>query len=113
MTSALLLCAALLSATVGLGWLALAMDVHWQQVSGLPRVPPRTQRVLRALGVAALAASLALCLAADHPTMAALVWVMALAASALGVAITLAWRPRWLAPLLAWAPRAPGEETPR
>jgi Protein of unknown function (DUF3325) len=29
--------------------------------------------------------------------MAALVWVMFLAASALLVAFTLAWRPRWLA----------------
>ena len=34
--------------------------------------------------------------------MAALVWVMALAAAALVVAFTLSWRPRWLAPLVAW-----------
>lgn len=104
MSAALLLSLALLAATAGFGWLALAMDAHWQQVRGAPQVPLRTQRVLRALGAGALAASLALCLAADHPTMAALVWVMALAAGALVVAFMLSWRPRWLAPLAAWAP---------
>jgi Protein of unknown function (DUF3325) len=111
MSTALLLWAALLAATAGLGWLALAMDVHWQQVSGLPHVPPRTQGLLRVLGVAALSASLALCLAADHPTMAALVWVMLLAAGALGVAFTLSWRPRWLALLVPWTLRAASRRT--
>jgi len=37
--------------------------------------------------------------------MAALVWGMALAGSALIVAFTLTWRPRWLAPLVVWAGR--------
>jgi Protein of unknown function (DUF3325) len=112
MSTALLLWAALLAATAGLGWLALAMDVHWQQVSGLPHVPPRTQRLLRVLGAVALLTSLALCLAADHPTMAALVWVMTLAAGAIGVAFTLSWRPRWLALLVPRAPHAPSRRTP-
>ena len=49
-----------------------------------------------------LGASLALCLAVDHASMAALVWVMGLAASALAVAFTLTWRPRWLAALMPW-----------
>jgi hypothetical protein len=34
--------------------------------------------------------------------MAALVWVLTLTAAALTVAFTLAWRPRLLAPLVAW-----------
>ena len=41
-------------------------------------------------------AALALCLWVDHASMAVLVWVMAVAASALVVALTLTWRPRWL-----------------
>jgi hypothetical protein len=34
--------------------------------------------------------------------MAALVWVMGLAAAALAVAFTLTWRPRWLMVLMPW-----------
>jgi hypothetical protein len=37
--------------------------------------------------------------------MAVLVWVMSLAASALLVALTLAWQPRWLAWLIPRAER--------
>lgn len=98
----LLLAAALLASTCGLGWLALAMDVHWQQVRGDPAAGPACVRLLRVLGVAALLLALLLCLRADHPTMAVLVWVMALAFSALLVAFVLSWRPRWLRPLVAW-----------
>ncbi|MGC3985847.1 MAG: DUF3325 domain-containing protein [Pseudorhodoferax sp.] len=103
MRDALLLGAALLAALAGMGWLALAMDVHWQQVCGAAAQPPARVRLLRALGVLALAASLWLCLAVDHASMAALVWVMALAAAALAVAMALAWRPRWLRVLVPGA----------
>lgn len=92
-----LLCIALLSNAVGLAWLALAMDAHWRQVRG---TQPRTTGsviLLRLLGLLALALSLLLCLQVDHVSMAVLVWVMSLAAAALSVAFTLAWRPRWLA----------------
>jgi hypothetical protein len=100
MPDALLLFAALLANLVGMGWLALAMEPHWRQVRGdAARTPARVER-LRWLGGASLAASLALCMAVDHPTMAMLVWVMALAAAALGIAFTLSWRARWLRVLL-------------
>ncbi|MFT3778407.1 MAG: DUF3325 domain-containing protein [Ottowia sp.] len=102
MREAALLAAALLACTLGMGWLALAMQAHWAQV--WPGVPLARPGRLRVLGALALAASLALCLAADHASMAVLVWVMALAASALGVAMVLTWRPRWLRGL-AWAAR--------
>ena len=102
MRDALLLAAAVLAATAGLGWLALALDGHWEQVRGADPLAPSTARLLRALGALGLAASLALCLAVDHASMASLVWVMALAAAALAVAFTLALRPRWLGPLVAW-----------
>lgn len=99
-TQALLLAAAVLSSVAGCGWLALAMEPHWQQVRGGREAPSTIVRGLRVLGSGALASSLALCLAADHPSMAALVWVMALAAGALVTALLLAWRPNWLGLLL-------------
>ncbi|WP_198588690.1 DUF3325 domain-containing protein [Alloalcanivorax mobilis] len=100
----LMLLMALLSNVVGMGWLALAMEVHWKQVRG--RTPRGNSTVLglRALGALALTVSLVLCLKVDHPSMAALVWVMALAGAALVIAFTLAWRAQWLAILLARRP---------
>lgn len=101
MSEALNLAVALAACLAGMGWLALAMEAHWEQVRAGHR-PPATVRRLRVLGALGLAASLALCLRADHPSMAALVWVMLLAAAALAVALTLTWKPRWLL-VLAWA----------
>ena len=106
MSDAGLLLVALASSVAGLAWLALAMETHWQQVRGEAAPGRGTARVLRLLGSAALLASLLICLRVDHASMAALVWVMALAAAALVVAFTLSWRPLWLAPLVAWVPRA-------
>jgi len=103
MRDALMLAAALAANVAGLGWLALAMDVHWQQVRGRAPQTRAMVRLLRVLGVLGLAGSLALCLAVDHASMASLVWVMALAAAALVVAFTLTWRARWLGVLVAWA----------
>jgi len=100
MREVLLLAAALLACTAGMGWLALAMPGHWAQVRPGEASGAQVRR-LRMLGALGLAAGLGLCLAADHASMAALVWVMALAASALAVAFTLTWRPRWLR-ALAW-----------
>lgn len=97
---------ALLCSVGGIAWLALAMDVHWQQARGAQAQAGRaTVFALRALGVCALLASLLLCLRADHASMAVLVWVMSLAGAALLVAFTLAWRPRWLAWLTLGLPR--------
>lgn len=102
------LAVALLCSVGGVAGLALAMDVHWQQARGHlhARASRATVIGLRLLGAGALAASLLFCLRADHATMAVLVWVMSLAAAALAVALTLAWRPRWLAWLVVWAGRA-------
>lgn len=101
---ALLLAAALAACALGTAWLAIAMEAHWQQVRNTD-APPRPAVVfaLRALGSVALVASLLICLRVDHASMAALVWVMAFAGSALVVAFLLSWRPRWLAPLVSWA----------
>jgi hypothetical protein len=91
-----LLTGAAVSAVLGFGWLALAMDTHWEQVHGDGAPPPSLARALRVAGALALAASLGLCLGADHPTMAVLVWLMLLAGGAVAIAATLSWRPRWL-----------------
>ena len=100
MPDSLLLIAALACSTAGMGWLALAMDVHWNQVFVSHRA--RRPAVLRVLGSAALVASLLLCLAADTATMAVLVWMMLLAISAAAIAFVLSTRPRILAPLAGW-----------
>lgn len=86
-------------AQTGMAWLALAMDVHWGQVMHRPaQAATRTRRVLRWAGTAALVLSLIACLVADRPSMAALVWIMLLAGSALLVGQLLAWRAHWLRP---------------
>jgi len=94
MSEAALLLLAALATVAGMALLALAMPTHWAQVAGA-RAPlsPVRQRGLRAAAALALAGSLALCLAADHPSMAVLVWVMLLALSATGVAMWLSRRP--------------------
>ncbi|MCH7343805.1 DUF3325 domain-containing protein [Pelomonas sp. CA6] len=100
-TGGIALAMASVLALLGMGWLALAMEVHWAQVHGREGPPAGSAPRLRWLGAGALLGALALCLRADHASMAALVWVMLLAAAALGVALTLAWRPaalRWLWP---------------
>ncbi len=98
---ALLLLAALLASVAGMGWLALSMPVHAHQVWDVP-LSASAGRTLRLAGALAMAVSLLLCLAADHATMASLVWVMGLTAAAIGVAMTLAWRPHWLRVLAPW-----------
>jgi len=96
-----LLAAALLTSVAGMGWLALAMQVHGRQVWGQP-ASVGDARLLRLLGASALATALLLCLLVDHATMAVLVWVMSLAAAAVLVAFTLAWRAHWLGALAPW-----------
>src|SRR5262245_41554530 len=102
MPEALLLVCALLCSVLGQALLGLTLDAHWHQVHNGQPLPKSVVPILRALGSAALLVSLLLCLAADHPSMAALVWIMAQASSALLVAFTFTWRPRMFAPLVAW-----------
>lgn len=96
MSEALLLAGAAIAALIGFGWLALAMETHWDQANAPRALAPRRARILRLAGSVAVAGSLALCLAADHPSMAVLVWFMLLAGAAIAVAMVLSWRPRWL-----------------
>lgn len=102
MVDVLLLAAAVAVCVCGMAWFALSLDAHWRQLrSG--SASPALVRQLRTMGWVCMFVSLLLCLAVDHASMASLVWVMTVAASALIVAFTLTWRPRLLAPLIAWA----------
>lgn len=104
MPEALKFTIALATCVVGLGWIALAMQVHWEQVRGAQVLPRTVALLLRVLGGVSLAVSLAVCFWVDHVTMAPLVWVMALAGAAVLVAFTLSWRPRWMGLLLVGLP---------
>ncbi len=105
MSDALLLLAAVLANLAGMAWLALAMDVHWEQVRGSAPLGAGTAIAMRCAAALAIVLALVLCLRADHPTMAVLVWVMTLTGAAVAVAFALAWRPALLAPMVAWARR--------
>ncbi|MCW0209123.1 MAG: DUF3325 domain-containing protein [Achromobacter sp.] len=97
-----LLVAAVLAGLAGMGWLALSMPAHAQQVWGRG-LSSAASRVLRWLGTAGIGMALLLCLRADHPSMAVLVWVMTLAFSALVIAMSLSGCPRALRALAPWA----------
>lgn len=100
MSEAVWLAVAGLLCLAGMGWLALSMDAHWGQAMHQPAEgATAVRRRLRAQGAMALLLALLACLAADRPSMAALVWIMWLTASAVAVAMLLSWQPRWLAGL--------------
>jgi hypothetical protein len=85
---------AALSCFAGFAWLALAMNVHWQQVMETGSAPgAQARKSLRILGGLGLLVSAVFCFMADHPSMAVLVWLMLLAACASSVGMLLAWRP--------------------
>jgi hypothetical protein len=105
MRDALMLLAALATCVAGMGWFALSMETHWEQVTGKTARPSALGKQLRWLGAAALAGALILCLLTDSASIAVLVWLMALAAAALAVAFTLTWRARALGVLVFWARR--------
>ncbi|HEY0820773.1 MAG TPA: DUF3325 family protein, partial [Rhizobacter sp.] len=68
MPDALKFLLALAACVAGMGWLALAMQVHWEQVRGAQALSRTVARALRVLGGLSLAASLAVCFWVDHAT---------------------------------------------
>ena len=82
---------------LGMAWLALAMDVHWAQCRGIPLAESRPPSIiLRLLGAVSLFASLLVCLLADRPSIAVLVWVMLMTAAAVLIAWGLSRLPQVL-----------------
>lgn len=102
MPDAPLLLLALLACVTGMGWFALSMDVHWAQVRGDAPRSPGLAKALRLGGAGALLLSLVLCLTVDSPSIAVLVWFMAVAGAALAIAFTLTWRASILGMLVFW-----------
>lgn len=99
------LMAAAVFCVCGLALLALAMENHWRQVRS-DQLLISTARKLKGLGSSALLISLVFCLAADHASMASLVWIMLLAVSSTVVALTFSWYPQVLSLLVAWIRKA-------
>jgi len=79
----------------GMGWFALAMPAHWQQVFA-ERAAQSPRSVLRVLAAAAVLMSAACCFKADHPSIAVLVWIMLNTGAGIAVTMTLARRPELL-----------------
>ena len=77
---------------VGFAALALAMDRHQRQV--WQRVRPRGRAPLRLVGVAALCAALAACVAHAGWATGLVLWTGLLSAAALAVALAMSYRPR-------------------
>jgi hypothetical protein len=85
------------SCVLGFIWLALSINVHWQQVMHSANTPSEKTRItLRLLGAVALLMTGILCFIADRPSMAVLVWLMLIATGAPLVGMLLAWRPQVL-----------------
>lgn len=100
--------AAICITLLGMACLSLSLPSHWRQVTGREDSLPSTAECLRlrVAGYCSLTVAFLLCLAADHPSMAVLVWVMLLALAAKSVASILSWRQHWLKPLLFMFSRA-------
>jgi len=101
MSNSLLLLALLATAYAGFALLALSQARHWRSVARAAALTRRRVLTLRAIGVALIALSLILSLLRDGPSFGSLLWATAISLAALGVAFTLAWRPRLLRPLVA------------
>jgi len=96
MPDKLLLLALLAAAYAGFALLALSQARHWRAVVGDAALPRSRVLVLRTLGAALIALSLLLAFTRDGPSFGSLLWGTAISLAALGVALTLAWHPRWL-----------------
>jgi hypothetical protein len=105
MLESLLLAGSQVCCVLGCSWFALSKDVHWRDAIGTAALSRRVQFRLRMLGATALLVSLTLCLSVDHASIAALVWIMMIAAAAMLVAFALSWKAHWFAALVPWSAR--------
>ena len=108
MRETVLLVLAAASSYAGFACLALAQERHWTHVTARPGPTPRLRQRLRGMGVLGLGVSLLLALWRDGPGLGSLLWSVLLTATALGVALTLTWQPRWLRWGSDSAPSRPG-----
>lgn len=95
MKDTLLLLAAL-AGYGGFACLALAMPDYWLRAGGTLEDHAVRGRHLRLFGVPVLCMSAAACLWRDGAGFGLLLWTLMLSASAIAVALTLAWWPEYL-----------------
>jgi heme A synthase len=92
----LLTLAAFTLALWGFALLALSQERHVERVFGHHARPAPGLRAQRATGFTAIGLGLPVCLAAEGAGFGSLLWVVLVCAAAMGIALTLTWRPRWL-----------------
>lgn len=87
-----------LSVAVYCGFMSLALSQakHWTRMIEASRCPPHVARRLRILGWLTLAATFALSVSREGASFGSLLWSCLISAAAMAVALTLAWKPRWL-----------------
>lgn len=95
----LLLVAAFAAGYLGFALLALSLQRHWREVTGQAAGVPPPHAAIRLSGYAALAVAFALAVLRDGPAFGSVLGTLQLATSAVAVALTLSWRPHWLAAL--------------
>lgn len=79
----------------GMAALGLALDRHYEQLTGVDTTPRRHRVPLRVVGWALLAAALWPCIASNGVGVGLTAWSAWLAAGAMAVAWTLPYVPRW------------------
>ena len=94
--------AALAAGYLGFALLALAQPRHWHAVIGRTAAPPPRPVALRSAGWSGVACAFALVLQRDGAAFGSVLGILLLTVCAAAVALTLAWRPKVLAPV-AWA----------
>ena len=94
----LLLAAIFSTAYLSFALFALSQVRHWRVVLDKALPTQREVLLLRSLGILMLSMSLALSLVRDGASFGSLLWITMIGVAALAIALTLAWRPRWLRP---------------
>lgn len=89
-----------LSQLAGMLALAMTLEAHWRQLGAQPLPAPVHLRALRTVGLVAQLLGFLLCLRADPPSIAVLVWCMLATLAALQVTALFSYLPHWLARVL-------------
>lgn len=101
MRETMLLAALLAAAYCGFTALAVAQPRHWTRVIGEGAPSQRQVWRLRGGGYVLLLVAFALALLRDGASFGIVLWATAISLSAMSVAFTLTWRPRWALMIVA------------
>lgn len=104
MVDALLLLLIFVSSYLAFACFALAQWRHWHAAVGSERLPRQATRSLRAAGGVLLVLSCIVAVAHEGIDYGALLFCTLVSVAALSVALTLAWYPRALRPLVLLLP---------